>query len=392
MDTSVEERKVLRLLVWMVAISLVAALVWASIFDLDEITRGQGRVIPESREQVVQSLDAGILSELLVRQGDLVEKDQVLLRIDDIRSGALYRESREKMLALLAQAVRLRAEAYNTALEFPSELDEWPPLVERERQSYFARKQALEQQVSALKRALTAITREITLTAPMVKKGVVSEVELLRLHRQQADLDGQIADRLNRYLTEANNELGRVETELAQTREMMLAREDSFKRSVMRSPMRGVIKSIPTTTIGAVLQPGQSILEIIPTHDEMLVEAYVKPSEIAFLEVGQPVVIKLTAYDFNKYGGLRGTLVQFSPDTLRDEGKARKPGANPVDLDEGYYRLLIRILDAGERRHGVTLTPTAGMTATVEILTGRKTVIEYLFRPLQSVTQALRER
>lgn len=237
-----------------------------------------------------------------------------------------------------------------------------------------------------------AVTREVTLTAPMVKKGVVSEVELLRLQRQQADLDGQLAERTNRYLTDANNELGRVESDLAQTRELMLAREDAFKRSVMRSPMKGIVKNIQITTVGAVIPAGQNILEIIPTQDEMLVEAYVKPAEIAFLAIGQSAMIKLTAYDFNKYGGLKGELVHFSPDTLRDDSRNRKPGANPVELDEGYYRLLIRILDPNEKRHGVTLHPSPGMTATVEILTGKKTVIEYLFRPLQSVTQALRER
>lgn len=391
-DSEIEERKVLRLLVWTSALVLVVALVWASIFDLDEITRGQGRVIPASREQVVQSLDSGILSEILVREGDLVQKDQILLRIDDIRSGSLYRETREKMLALLAQATRLRAEAYGSNLIFPSELDVQPSLIERERRAFEARKNALEQQLSASRRSLVAITREVALTAPMVKKGVVSEVELLRLQRQQAELDGQIAERTNRYSTEASNELNRVESELAQTRELMLGREDTFKRSVMRSPMKGIVKNIQTTTVGAVIQAGQNILEIIPTHDEMLVEAYVKPSEIAFLAVGQSVVIKLTAYDFNKYGGLKGELINFSPDTLRDEAGSRKSGTSPVELDEGYYRLLIRILDPNERRHGIVLHPIPGMTATVEILTGRKTVIEYLFRPLQAVTQALRER
>jgi membrane fusion protein, adhesin transport system len=391
-DAERDEQKVLRLLVWTTTLVLIVALVWASVFDLDEITRGQGRVIPASREQVVQSLEAGILSELIVREGDLVEKDQILLRVDDIRSGSLYRESREKMLALLAQATRLRAEAYGTSLVFPMELDSMPSLAERERQAYAARRQALEQQVSALRRSLVAVTREVTLTAPMVKRGVVSEVELLRLQRQQADLDGQIAERTNRYLTDANNELGRVESDLAQTREMMLAREDAFKRAVMRSPMKGIVKNIQITTVGAVIQAGQNILEIIPTQDEMLVEAYVKPAEIAFLVVGQPVVIKLTAYDFNKYGGLKGELVHFSPDTLRDEARNRKSGIHPVELDEGYYRLLVRFLDPDEKRHGVVLHPSPGMTATVEILTGKKTVIEYLFRPLQSVTQALRER
>lgn len=391
-DSDFEEQKTLRLLVWVTSLVLISALAWASLFDLDEITRGQGRVIPASREQVVQSLEAGILSELLVREGDLVEKDQVLLKLDDIRSGSLYRESREKMFALLAQAARLRAEAYGTTLVFPTELEAMQGLVERERQAFDVRKNALEQQLSAFKRSLAAVSREIALTAPMVKKGVVSEVELLRLQRQQADLDGQIAERTNRYLTDANAELNRIEADLAQTRETMLAREDTYKRSELRSPMRGVIKNIQTTTLGAVIPAGQNILEIIPTHDEMLVEAYVKPTEIAFLSFGQSVVIKLSAYDFNKYGGLNGELVHFSPDTLRDETRNRKASAYPVEIDEGHYRLLIRILNPDKTQHGVVLHPTPGMTATVEILTGKKTVIEYLFRPLQSVTQALRER
>ena len=391
-ESELEERKVLRLLVWTSALVVVLALIWASVFDLDEITRGQGRVIPASREQIVQSLDSGILSELLVREGDLVQKDQILLRIDDIRSGSLYRETREKMLSLLAQASRLRAEAYSNNLVFPSELDAQPVLREREHKVFEARKNALEQQLSALSKSLFAISRELALTAPMVKKGVVSEVELLRLQRQQADLEGQIAERTNRYLTDSSNELSRVESDLAQTRELVLAREDAFKRTVIRSPMKGIVKKIQTTTIGAVIQAGQNILEIIPTHDEMLVEAYVKPSEIAFLEIGQSAVIKLSAYDFNKYGGLNGELINFSPDTLRDESGSRKSSGSPADLEEGYYRLFIRILNPYVMRHGVSLHPKPGMTVTVEILTGRKTVIEYLFRPLQAVTQALRER
>ena len=179
---------------------------------------------------------------------------------------------------------------------------------------------------------------------------------------------------------------------MAQTRELVLAREDAFKRTVIRSPMKGIVKKIQMTTIGAVIQAGQNILEIIPTHDEMLVEAYVKPSEIAFLEIGQSAVIKLSAYDFNKYGGLNGELINFSPDTLRDESGSRKSSGSPADLEEGYYRLFIRILNPNVMRHGVSLHPKPGMTVTVEILTGRKTVIEYLFRPLQAVTQALRER
>ncbi|HBI83106.1 HlyD family efflux transporter periplasmic adaptor subunit [Orrella sp. NBD-18] len=390
--SEIDERRALRYLVWTTTLAVVAALVWASVFELEEITRGQGKVIPVHREQVIQSLDAGVLAELLVREGDIVEKDQILLRIDDARSGPVYREAREKLLSLSAQAARLRAEAYGLPLSFSDELKDEIALQDREQRAYLARQHALNEQVAALTQSLQAIGREISLTAPMVSKGLLSEVELLRLRRQQGDLKSQLADRKNRYVTDANNELIKVESELAQTRQTVLGREDTFKKSVIRAPMKGVVKNIHVVTIGGVIQAGQSILEIIPDDTSMLVEAFVKPSEIAFLHVGQPVVIKLTAYEFNRFGGLHGTLEHISPDTMQDENKQRKPLANSVDLDEGYYRLLISIANEESKRQGLILKPKPGMTATIEIKTGQKTVLEYLFRPLQSVTQALTER
>jgi adhesin transport system membrane fusion protein len=385
-----DERRASSVLVWATALTLVMALVWSAIFELDEITRGQGKVIPSSREQVIQSLDSGTLSELLVREGSLVEKDQVLLQIDSARSGAVFREAQEKYLALSALNARLRAEAYGTPLVFPRELHNEFALMQQETQAYNARRRALTESVRALDASLAATTRELALTEPLVQGGVMSEVEMLRLRRQQADLMGQKAEKQNRYITDANNELVRVSSELSQTKENASAREDAFRKSTVRSPVKGIVKNVQVTTVGGVIQAGQPILEIVPTEDEMLVEAYVKPSEVAFLKVGQKAVVKLTSYDFNKYGGLDGVLEHLSPDTLRDE-KQRKPG-NPVELEEGLYRILIRIKDTNRVRHGRTITPTPGMTATVEIRTGQKTVLEYLFRPLQNVSQALRER
>lgn len=385
-----DERRASQTLVWATALTLVLALLWASLFELDEITRGQGKVIPSSREQVIQSLDSGVLSELFVREGSVVEKDQVLLRIDDARSGAVFREAQEKYLSLSALASRLRAEAYGTPLVFSPELNDHPALMQQELQAFNARKRALTQSLQALDTSLAAITRELTITEPMVRQGVMSEVELLRLQRQHSDLMGQRAERQNRYLTDANNELTRVTSELSQTKENALAREDAFRRTTIRSPMKGIVKNVQITTVGGVVQAGQPILEIVPTEDEMLVEAYVKPSEVAFLKVGQPVVVKLTAFDFNKYGGLDGILEHLSPDTLQNE-KQRRPG-NPVELEEGLFRILVRVKDATQERNGRLLIPTPGMTATVEIQTGYKTVLEYIFRPLQNVSQALRER
>jgi adhesin transport system membrane fusion protein len=387
-----DERDASRMLVWVTAATLLLGLIWAGFFSLDEITRGQGKIIPSSREQVIQSLDSGILREMLVREGDVVEKDQILLQMDDARSGAGYREANEKYLSLLAIAARLRAESSDSALKFPPELKDETQLIKQETQAYKARKKALMESLEAVDASLAAITREITLTAPLVKGGVMSEVELLRLKRQQADLMGQRAERKNRYITDANTELTRVSSELSQTKESASAREDAYLHTTIKSPMKGVVKNVQVTTVGGVIQAGQPILEIVPTEDEMLVEAYVKPSEVAFLKVGQKAVVKLTSYDFNKYGGLDGELEHLSPDTLKDERQQRKPGATPADMEEGFYRILVRIKDPNLVRKGLKIEPTPGMTATVEIRTGQKTVLEYLFRPLQNVSQALRER
>lgn len=387
-----DERQASSLLVWVTASTLVVAIIWAGLFSLDEITRGQGKIIPLSREQVIQSLDSGVLREMLVREGDLVEKDQVLLQMDDARSGAGYREANEKYLSLLATATRLRAEASNSELKFPPELNKATQWIKQETQAYKARKQALAESLQAVDASLAAITREISLTEPLVKDGVMSEVELLRLKRQQAELMGQRAERKNRYLTDASNELTRVSSELSQTKENASAREDAYLHATIKSPMKGVVKNVQVTTIGGVIQAGSPILEIVPTEDEMMVEAYVKPADVAFLKLGQQAVVKLSAYDFNKYGGLDGELEHLSPDTLKDERQQRKPGANPADMEEGYYRILVRIKDTNLVRNGKKMEPTPGMTATVEIRTGQKTVLEYLFRPLQNVTQALRER
>lgn len=387
-----DERQASRLLVWVTTLTLIVGLVWAAFFSLDEITRGQGKIIPSSREQVIQSLDSGVLREMRVREGDLVDKDQVLLQMDDARSGAGFREANEKFLSLLATATRLRAEASNSELRFPPELNDQPQWVKQETQAYQARKQALAESLQAVDGSLAAIGREISLTEPLVKDGVMSEVELLRLKRQQAELMGQRAERKNRYLTDANNELTRVSSELSQTKENASARQDAYLHTTIKSPMKGVVKNVQVTTIGGVIQAGQPILEIVPTEDEMMVEAYVKPSEVAFLKVGQQAVVKLSSYDFNKYGGLDGELEHLSPDTLKDERQQRRPGATPADMEEGYYRILVRIKDTNLVRKGKKMEATPGMTATVEIRTGQKTVLEYLFRPLQNVTQALRER
>lgn len=388
-----DERRSNRYIVWVTLFVFLVALGWASIFSLDEVTVAQGKVIPTSGGQVVQSLEPGLLREILVQEGQAVSEGQVLLRIDDVRAGSIYREAFEKWLSLTAQSARLRAETYDMPIDFPALLKEHPEIIKRESQAFKARKDAKDQQIVSLQKSLKALSREIALTAPLVKQGVVSEVELLRLQRQEAGIEGQIAELRTRYFATANNELVRVESELAQAGEMLRTHEDVYKRTVIRAPMQGVVKEIKVTTIGAVISAGQVILEIVPLHEEMLVEAFVPPNEVAHLKVGQVATVKLSAYDFGHYGGLEGVVELLSADALTDESKSGgRAGSNPVDVEPGFYKILVKILNPGVERKGMKLIPQPGMTATVDILTDHKTVLEYLFRPAQTFKEALRER
>jgi len=388
-----DDRRSNRYIVWITLGVLLITLAWVSIFSLDEVTVAQGKVIPTSGGQVVQSLEPGILREVLVHEGQEVSEGEILLRLDDVRAGSIYREAFEKWLSLTAQSARLRAEAYDMPLDFPTPLTEHPEIIKRESQAFKARKNAKDEQIVAFKKSLKTLSREIALTAPLVKQGVVSEVELLRLQRQEAGIEGQIAELRTRYFANANNELVRVDSDLAQTSEMLRTHEDMYKRTVIRAPMQGVIKEIKVKTIGAVVSAGQIILEIVPSHEEMLVEAFVPPTEVAYLKLGQRATVKLSAFDYGHFGGLDGVVELISADALTDESKTgARATANPVNLEPGFYKILIKILNPGIERKGMKLIPQPGMVATVDILTDQKTVLEYLFRPAQKLKEALRER
>ena len=238
-------------------IFLVVFVIWAYNSPIEEVTRGQGNVIPSSREQVVQSLDPGIITEILVKEGDIVEKGQVLLKLDDTRSSAVLRESEAKVQNLEAMIARLKAEAYGKELSFPKNVSN--ELRQREHAAYVARRRAVTDAVSSLTASKAALDKEIEITAPMVAQGVVSEVELLRMRRQSSELTLQITERRNRYMADANNELVQAESELAQAKENMAMRADPVDRSQIRAPMRGIVKDIQINTVGGVVNVGQDI-------------------------------------------------------------------------------------------------------------------------------------
>ena len=381
------------LTVALMLLTLGGFILWASWAELEEVTRGQGRVVPSSKEQVIQSLDPGILTELLVREGDVVEKGQLLLRIDPTRAEAMYRELEAKAVALAATAARLRAEAYGGKLEFPDKVRAHPEVLRRETDVYKSRVRALEESLAGLNRGIALLDREISITEPMVGRGLVSEVELLRLKRQRNDLALQSADRRNKFSADAAADLTKVESELAQTTETLIARAETFARTEIRSPMKGTVKSIRINTIGGVVQAGQDIMLIVPTEDTLVVEAYVRPADVAFLHPGQKAVVKISAYDYAIYGGLDGVVENISPDTLRDERRGGAPATDVPNEESSFYRVLVRTSQTSLRTPaGQELPIIPGMTASVEMLSGTKTVMQYLLKPVNRAAEAMRER
>ncbi len=374
--------------VLILAVFLVVLLVWSYNSNVEEVTRGQGSVIPSSREQIIQSLDPGILREMLVKEGDIVEKGQVLLRLDDTRSSAVLRESQAKVEHLEAVTARLKAEAYGHKLVFPENLSN--KVKERERSFYVAKRKSLQQSLKSLQRSKALLDREIRITAPMVAKGAMSEVELLRMKRQSSELQLQIIERQNNYVTQANDELVKMQSELAQARENMAVRADPVERAYIRAPLKGIVKNIRINTIGGVVSAGQDIMEIVPFDDELIIEAYISPRDIGYVSIGMDAVVKLTAYDYAIYGGLDGKVILLSPSTLRDEKRASNLNLNQ---GEAYYRVLVKTdNNTLTDRNGKPLTILPGMGASVDIKTGEKTIFQYLIKPITRMKQALRER
>ena len=317
---------------------LVVFVIWAYNSPLEEVTRGQGSIIPSSREQVIQSLDPGTIAEMRVQEGDIVEKDEVLLKLDDTRSSAILRESEAKVANLEAMLARLKAESYGTAIVFPAGISK--DLQQRERAAYEARRRAMTDAVAGLGQSKAALDQEIRITAPMVKHGVVSEVELLRMQRESSDLAQQISQRKNDYAAKANEELVRVESELAQAKENMAMRADPVERSEVKAPMRGIVKDIKINTVGGVVTAGQEIMTIVPLDDKLLVEAYINPRDVAFIRPGLPAVVKISAYDYAIYGGLDGKVTLISPDTLSNQNRATDQ--LKLDQNQVYYRMLVQ--------------------------------------------------
>jgi len=370
-------------LVWILCALFAAALVWAWLATLDEVATGRGRVVPTMSEQVIESLEGGILAKLHVKQDDVVEAGQILAQLDPTQASSTFEESAAKYRAALAAAARLKAEVNQTPLEFPAELDEFPDLKQTAVRLYDTRRSSLNESLALIDRSIGLIRREVSIGESLIEVGAASNVEVIRLRRQLADLELKKADLRSQYMVEARQELAQANEQVEALAPVVRGRSDTVSRLTLRSPVKGIVKNIEVSTVGGVIPPNGRIMEIIPLEDQLMIEARMSPRDIAFIHPGQRATVKVTAYDYAIYGGLEGKVATISPDTIQDE----------VNPEVHYYRVFIRtesnalVNDAGKR---FPIVP--GMITTVDIHTGQKTVLQYLMKPINRAQEALRER
>ncbi|MBL1147704.1 MAG: HlyD family type I secretion periplasmic adaptor subunit [Pseudomonadota bacterium] len=412
------------LLLYTIAAFFVIALLWAAFTELEEVTRGDGKIIPSSQIQVIQSLEGGIIEEFLVHEGDTVQADQILLRMRNVQAKSEYASQRKRYVSLLAALERLKAEAEGKEPHFSDELiKEAPDAVRAETDAYYAnmressnQSNVLEQQLSQRRqevtelrkrisdlRSIVALTREEQeMIKPAVARGAAPQIELIQIERrlaeQQSELNGlrlalprsesavneaeeKIKEQENTFRARAQRELASIRPEMVSLKETLATFRDREERTEIRSPVHGTVKDMKITTVGGVVRPGDPILEIVPLGDNLLIEAQVRPSDIAFLYPGQKAVVKITAYDFSIYGGLDGEVVDISADTIVDE------------RGESFYRVRVRTNETVLTYNGKEHQIIPGMTAGVDIITGKKSIMDYLLKPfIKASRTALRER
>ena len=413
-------------LLWVIVAFIVVMMTWASLAVVDEFTRGEGKIVPSSNLQVVQNLEGGILAELMVSVGDIVDRGQPLLQIDDTIFASTYRERSLQAEQLIVKAARLRAEANSS--DFDLELSKLNgvrnhSLVLSERALYASRKEEhlseleiLNQKASQKYQELSSVKvnkqslsdsydllkRELNITRPLVAEGAVSHVELLRLERQLNDLKGELGQaklaipqlesaykeviknvetHTQSFASESRGELNEIMSELGRILQSNEALEDRVDRTIVRSPMKGTVKQLKVKTIGGIIQPGMDLVEIVPFDDSLLVDARVRPADIAFIHPEQHATVKFTAYDFSIHGSLSAKVTHISPDTIVDE--------------EGvsYYQVRLKTEDNHLGREDEPLPIIPGMTVQVDILTGQKTILDYILKPILKTKElAFRER
>ncbi len=408
-----------RAMLWVGALVIIWLIYWAYESEIDALTRGQGKIIPSHQLQVIQNLEGGIVMEILVTEGQEVQKGDILIKIDDTGFVTNYIENQLRYDELEAKSIRLLAEATNGKFVVSKEIEKKSPdLIKHEKslhssnleqlknniliynrrlkQKRTERKEA-ESKISQLRSNYTLIKKEVQLNKPLVKKGIVSEVEFLQLRRQQNTIRGELQavrlsiPRLISIIEEQKNNIKEVrlkfnnaakeaynetKAEMTRIKRTNVAREDKVKRTDVRSPVDGTINRLLVNTVGGIVKPGMDIVEIVPSQDNLLVEAKIRPADIAFLYPGQKAIVKFSAYDFAIYGSLRGTLTHISASTIVDEIDKQSYYLVRIKTDKSY-------LGSEEKK----LLLIVGMTADVDIITGKKTVLDYILKPILRATE-----
>ena len=394
--------KTSRLLLLSSGALLLTLLIWAHFAVLDEVKRGDGKVIPARQIQVVQSLEGGIIGQILVNEGDMVQQGQTLMRINDTKFASEFGEVRERRAAVAARVARLEAEVQGLdQVSFPDELIKAAPrAVESEKSVFDTHVRKVAQDVDVLFQAQTRLSdslkllnRELELTRKLAAQKVVPEIEMLRLERQANEMRGQLAETLSRianvktaFRSQADDDLAKSRGDLAVLVENIKSAEDRVRRTDLQAPLHGIVNKINLTTIGAVVQPAANLIEIVPLEDTLLVEGRIRPQDIAFIRPGQDARVKITAYDSSVYGSLKGKVERISADTIVDD----KPDRN--ERRETFYQVIVRTdtNHLGTDEHQLPIIP--GMVTTVEVLTGAKSVLDYMIRPARLLRdEALRE-
>lgn len=410
--------KTIRWVLYFWTVAVVLFILWASFTEIDEITRGQGEVVPNGENRVVQNLEGGIVEEIMVKVGDSVEKGQPLLQINNEKSEAQLDSSNIKAYELQAKIIRLEAEAEGKLFNVPFELEQkMPKLIHNERSLYLSRQEQINakiramedkkrqkeqelkstiQRIENLKRSFKLINEEVKMTRPMVKQGVKSKVGFMKLQREQgklkeeldtaessipsieagiSEISNSIEEAKIEFRNQAKRELNEVTAEAMRIKENTEALGDQMERTLVRSPINGVIQKLYIHTIGGVIQPGEDLIEIVPTDDVLWLEVKIKPSDIAFIYPGQKTVVKVSAYDFAIYGSLEGEVVHISADATKDE------------KDNVFYTIHIKTSKnhLGTEEKPLKIIP--GMVVDVDIMTGKKSVMDYILKPILKAKQ-----
>lgn len=373
------------MVIYMTAAALVGLLFWAAWAEIDQVSRAVGQVIPAGRVQVIQSADGGVIGQILVREGDRVRRGQTLVVLDPVRIRAAVEESRAKVASYRTIKSRIEAELFDRPLAFTDDVKEFPEFIANQRQLYSRRRTAQAEDIGTLRKMQGIARRELEMNMPLLEYGDVSRSEIMRLQRAVADIEGQIANRQNKYLQDLQAEYSRTEEELVVAEQTLKQRIAALDATVLTAPTDGVVKNVRFTTIGAVLRPGDEVLQIVPTGDRLIVEAKVSPVDIAYLRVGQSASVKFDAYDSSIYGSADGKVIYISPDTLTEQ---------KASGEQVFYRVNVSANPVTMRpKTGEAIEIQPGMTAVVEIKTGSNTVLGYLLKPISKTFEdSLKER